>query len=49
MLSSIISDQQAKTFYTAVCQFYTAAAKYMLKNVPLGDETLKNAQFVNWE
>ncbi|CAB3996170.1 PREDICTED: uncharacterized protein LOC106702191 [Paramuricea clavata] len=44
-----ISDQQAKKFYTAVRQFYIAAAKYMLKNLPLGDETLKNAQFVNWE
>ena len=44
-----ISDQQAKTFYTAVSKFYIAAAKYMLKNLPLGDETLKNAQFVNWE
>jgi hypothetical protein len=44
-----ISGQQAKKFYTAVRQFYIAAAKYMLKNLPLGDETLKNAQFVNWE
>lgn len=43
-----ISDQRARKFYTAVRQFYIAAAKYMQKNLPLHDDTLKNAQFVNW-
>ena len=43
-----ISVQQLKKFYSAVRQFYIAAAQYMWKNLPLNDDVLRNAQFVNW-
>ena len=44
-----ISDQEVKKFYSAVREFYIAAAKYMQNNLPLHDDTLMNAHFVNWE
>ena len=34
--------------FTAVCQFYSRAAEYALANLPLHDEVLKNAVFVNF-
>ena len=43
-----ISVQQLKKFYSAVRQFYIVAAQYMWNNLPLNDDVLKNAQFVNW-
>ena len=44
-----ISVQQMKTFYSAVRQFYIAAAQYMWTNLPLNEDVLRNAQFVNWD
>lgn len=44
-----ISDQDVWKFYSGVRELYIAAAKYMQNNLPLHDDTLKNAHFVNWE
>ena len=44
-----ISDRQVKTFYNAVRQFYERAAEYAISNLPLHDETLKSAQFLNFD
>ena len=38
-----------KTFYNAVRQFYERAAEYAISNLPLHDETLKSAQFLNFD
>ena len=44
-----ISPAKAKAFYQAVCTFYTTAADYAWKNLPLSDSVLKNAGIVNFE
>ena len=44
-----ISDRQVKTFYNAVRQFYERAAEYAISNLPLHNETLKSAQFLNFD
>jgi len=38
-----------KVFYQAVRGFYYTAAEYALANLPLTDEVLQNASFVNFE
>ena len=42
-----ISDQDVRKLYSVVCEFYIAAAKYMQNNLPLHDNTLEKAHFVN--
>ena len=37
-----------KKFYQAVRSFYCTAVAYALKNLPLNDKVLQNAQFVNF-
>ena len=43
-----ISTQQVHQFYNAVRCFYSRAAEYALANLPLHDEVLQNAVFVNF-
>ena len=38
-----------KVFYQAVRGFYYTAAEYALANLPLTDEVLQNASFLNFE
>ena len=40
---------QIKTFYQAVHGFYSTAAEYALRNLPLKDAVLHNACFLNFE
>ena len=44
-----ISPEKVKAFFQAVCTFYTTAADYAWKNLPLSDSVLKNAGTVNFE
>jgi hypothetical protein len=44
-----LSDSEVKTFYMAVRSFYEKAVQYAIKNLPLDDEVLRNAAFVNFE
>jgi len=43
-----ISPTQVKVFYQAVRGFYYTAAEYALANLPLTDEVLQNASFLNF-
>ena len=40
---------QVKIFYQAVRGFYSTAAEYALKNLPLKDAALQNARFLGFE
>lgn len=44
-----ISSSQTKVFYEAVREFYVTAVEYSLKNLPLTDELLDNAQCFNFQ
>ena len=43
-----ITPAQVSKFYHAVCEFYTTAVEYALKNLKLKDEVLQNAHFLNF-
>ena len=43
-----ISQSQMTTFYASVRAFYVRAFEYALANLPLQDDLLKNATFVNF-
>ena len=43
-----LAPSQCKKFYESVRAFYVHAFEYALKNLPLNDELLKNASFVNF-
>ena len=43
-----LAPSQSKRFYESVRAFYVHAFEYALKNLPLNDELLKNANFVNF-
>ena len=45
----MICDGDVCRFYSAVRAFYSTAATYALKNLPIKDDVLFNAQFVNVE
>ena len=36
-------------FYSAVRKFYSTAASYALRNLPIDDELLQNVEFVNFD
>ena len=42
-----VSSQQEAAFYNGVREFYSTAAEYALKNLPLHDTVLENSQFVH--
>ena len=44
-----ISDHQVRVFYAAVREYYCCAATYALSNLPLHDDVLQNATFINFE
>lgn len=43
-----LAPAQVRKFYQAVREFYTTAIEYALKNLPLKDEVLENAHFLNF-
>ena len=43
-----LAPSQSKKFYDSVRAFYVSAFEYALKNLPLNDQLLKNANFVNF-
>jgi hypothetical protein len=44
-----ISPFQVTTFYKAVRSFYVTAAEYSITNLPLNDDVLENASFLNFQ
>ena len=44
-----IPETTRRKFYTAVRQFFKRAVAYSLEHLPLDDELLKSASFVNFE
>ena len=43
-----ISEAQRNTFYKSVRAFYVRAMEYATSNLPLNDELLKNARFLDF-
>ena len=43
-----VSEAQRNTFFKSVCAFYVRAMEYATKNLPLNDELLKNARFLDF-
>ena len=43
-----ISEVQQNTFYESVHAFYVRAMEYATRNLPLNDELLKNARFLDF-
>ena len=43
-----ISPAQQTTFHKSVRAFYIHALEYAIRNLPLNDDLLKNAKFVNF-
>ena len=43
-----ISPADVKLFYRAVRDFYTRAAEYAIRNLPLCDPVLQNSKFVDF-
>ena len=43
-----VTTRQVKEFHRAVREFYSTVATYALANLPLKDEVLQNAEFVNF-
>ena len=43
-----ISEAQQNTFYKSVRAFYVRAMEYATSNLPLNDELLKNARFLDF-
>ena len=39
---------QPNKFYRSVCSFYVRSMEYSLQNLPLKDDLLKNASFLNF-
>ena len=44
-----ITATERRKFYQAVREFYITAVEYALKNLPLKDEVLENAHFLNFQ
>ncbi len=44
-----LCNQEVQIFYEAVRGFYSTASSYALKNLPISDEVLRNAQFVDFK
>ncbi len=44
-----LSNQEVQIFYEAIRSFYySTASSYAFKNLPISDEVLRNAQFVDF-
>lgn len=43
-----ISQSEVRLFYEGVRSFYVTAMNYAINNLPMKDELLKNAQFLNF-
>lgn len=44
-----ITHREVRLFYNGVCDFFTTAADYAISHLPLKDELIHNARFLNFE
>ena len=44
-----ITQRDVRIFYSAVREFYITATDYALANLPVRDEVVKNASFIDFE